>query len=97
MYIHPSIIEILLFIVWTTLMNYIDIVLNLQVTVISTEEGSYELMKKVGKGGFGKVYKAREEASHRIVAIKFLKKKCKIVGTLREVSVHWIFITWFEI
>lgn len=34
----------------------------------------YELMYKIGEGSYGVVYKAREKATNRIIALKEIKK-----------------------
>ena len=61
-------------------------ILYLQVNRICSKKGSFEILKKIGSGGFGKVYKAREEKSNRIVAVKLLREKCDMDDKIREVS-----------
>jgi serine/threonine protein kinase len=35
----------------------------------------YEMLKVIGKGGFGKVIMVKEKKNHKIFAMKILKKK----------------------
>lgn len=52
----------------------------------------YEIIEKLGEGAFGKVYKAKEKSSNRIVAIKQIIEGEDSFGgisttTLRELSI----------
>lgn len=50
---------------------------------------NYELIKKIGSGAYGKVYKARYKPDSKIVAIKVIEidrfKKSEVEGVLNEI------------
>jgi serine/threonine protein kinase len=43
--------------------------------MIGTRFGRYELLEKVGAGGMGEVYRARDHDLHRDVGIKILTER----------------------
>jgi eukaryotic-like serine/threonine-protein kinase len=55
--------------------------------------GSYRILEEIGKGGFGKVYKARHEIMDRIVAIKILDEDISNDEALREMFVREVILT----
>ena len=52
---------------------------------------NYELIKKIGSGAYGKVYKARYKPDQKIVAIKVIEidwfKKSEVEGVLNEIRI----------
>ena len=51
-----------------------------------SESTLYDLVERVGEGGMGTVYRARDRATNQVVAVKLLKKDADAVRFAREVS-----------
>ena len=50
--------------------------------------GKYVVIDVIGSGGMGIVYRARDAALNRTVAIKMLKRKLASEGVLRELKMR---------
>src|SRR6266480_7314511 len=51
----------------TTLM---DLLAEVELAEAKWRIGNYEIVDEIGRGGMGVIYRAREEHSHRVVALK---------------------------
>lgn len=45
----------------------------------------YEILKHIGEGSFGQVYKARKRSDGEIVAFKMIRKVCKYNDILKTI------------
>src|SRR5262249_48226068 len=50
--------------------------------------GHYRIISKIGEGGMGAVYRARDEVLHRDVALKILSKGAPLDTSSREFLLH---------
>lgn len=48
---------------------------------------NYEKIEKIGEGTYGKVYKARDKTTGKLVALK--KTRLEVSGTFRRGSASW--------